>query len=141
LFLGPILLMTLSSPSSAQTTMLQAAMREKLSNTQGLLGALVRGDYDSIGQYAERLSWITETEIGSWQTAATPDYVRQATVFLLGVQGLRDAAKKRDIDGVAQEYGTLVTSCVRCHAVVRNARRAEHVQPKAAGSLSSARSD
>jgi cytochrome c556 len=116
------LLVPISSPS-AQNRPLQTAMREKLANAQGLLGVIVRGDFDAIVRYGDRLSWITETEIASWQTAATPDYVKQATVFLLSVQGLRDAAKKRDLEDVAQEYSTMVSSCIRCHTIVRTTQR------------------
>ena len=119
-----LLLVTLSSPASAQNPTLRAAMREKLANAQGMLAAVIEGNYPAIVRQADRLTWISETEIASWQTSAEPEYVRQATVFLLSVQGLREAATSRDVEGVTREFGTLVSSCIRCHSTLRNAARA-----------------
>jgi hypothetical protein len=100
------------------------AMREKLSNAQGLLEALVAADHASIARYAGRLGRISETEIASWQESAQPDYVRQASMFLLAVQGLNEAAGRQDIEAAAMEYGTLVSTCIRCHQHVRTRRMA-----------------
>lgn len=108
--------------ASAQIPALRAAMREKLANTQGLLEAVVRGDYPTIAKRTEPLSRISETEIASWQTVAQPEYVQQAALFLLSVKGLRDAAASKNIDAVALEDTALISSCIRCHTYVRNSR-------------------
>lgn len=119
-----IVLVTLGvSTPSGQGTVVQRAMQDKLAAAQALLGAIVQADFPAIARSVDRLSWISDAEIASWQTAARPDYVRQATVFLLAVEGLREAAETRDIEAATVEYGTLVSSCIRCHTSVRDSAR------------------
>jgi hypothetical protein len=107
-----------TSPA-AQSPAFAKAMRQKLANAQGLLEPIVKADFGLIARYAESLSRISETEIASWQTVAQPEYVEQATVFLLSVKGLREAAAAGNMDAVTSEYGRLISSCVKCHAYVR----------------------
>jgi hypothetical protein len=90
-------------------------MRDKLSHTQQLLEAIVTADFPAVDRHAERLSRISYAEIASWQANAQPDYVQQAVLFLSSVQGLREAAAKRNGDLALQEYTALISSCVRCH--------------------------
>lgn len=111
-----------SAGPSAQSPTLKTEMREKLTNAQQLLGAVVTADYAGIDRYAERLSRISYTEVSSWQSAAQPDYVRQAELFLLSVKGLREAAASRDMASASAQYTTMVSSCVQCHANVRRSR-------------------
>lgn len=108
--------------SSAQNPTLHTAMRIKLQNAQPLLQAVVTADFAAIGRSADALNRISETEIASWQVNAQPEYRKQAMSFVLAVQGLRDAAAKRDIDAALAEYTALVSSCTRCHAHVRRSR-------------------
>lgn len=119
---------------SAQSPALRAAMREKLANTQSMLEAVVTADYDAIARYADPLSRISESEIALWQTPADPAYSQQATLFLLSVKGLREAAEERNIDAVSLEYSTLISSCIRCHTHVRNVRNVRNLdlEPHAA---------
>jgi hypothetical protein len=107
----------------AQPSTLKLAMRTKLVNTQGLLEGIVKADFAAITRYTEPLERITDTEIASWQEVARPEYTKEAIRFLLSVEGLRNAAAARDIEAVGMEYGTLVSSCIRCHAYVRRAPR------------------
>jgi len=120
LVLGLVLGFGVVQPS-AQTP-LQAVMREKLANTQRLLGDVVRADYEAIGRNAAALGQISETEIASWQARSNPDYIRNAQLFLDSVKGIRDAALRKDIEAVRQRYVNLISSCIRCHAYVRDAR-------------------
>ena len=108
--------------SSAQNPTLKTAMRTKLLSAQPLLKAVVAADFVAIGKSADALNRISETEIASWQVNPQPEYTKQAMSFLLAVQGLRDAAAKRDIDAALAEYTDLVSSCTRCHAHVRRSR-------------------
>jgi hypothetical protein len=107
---------------TAQNPTLKTAMRDKLVNAQGLLEAVVAADYIAIDRGVNALSRITETEIASWQVGAPPEYRKQAMSFVRAVQGLHEAAAKRDIDAALTEYTALVSSCTRCHAHVRSAR-------------------
>jgi cytochrome c556 len=106
--------------ASTQSPALRTAMREKLANTQGLLEAVVRADYPAVERHTDLLSRISDTEIASWQTVPTqPEYVQQAVAFLQSVDGLRQAASARNLDEVARQYTSLISSCMNCHTYVR----------------------
>ncbi len=108
--------------SSAQNPTLKTVMHDKLMNAQGLLKAVVTADYAAIDRGTNALSRITETEIMTWQVGASPEYRKQAMLFIRSVQGIHDAAANRDIEAVLAEYTALVSSCTRCHAHVRSLR-------------------
>jgi hypothetical protein len=108
--------------SSAQNPTLKTAMRDKLVNAQRLLEGVVTGDYAAIDRGASALSRISETEIASWQAGAPAEYRKQAMLFVSSVQGLHEAAAKRDINAALAEYTALVSSCTQCHAYVRGLR-------------------
>jgi cytochrome c556 len=97
-------------------------MRAKLENARQLLEAVVGVDYAAIERAAAALGRLTETEIESWQSSVQPDYVNQAAAFLSSVRRLHEAAAKRDIEEAILGYGSLVSSCARCHASVRRSR-------------------
>jgi len=120
-----VALMTLTPPLQAQNPLLQMAMREKLADAQGLLEGLVRGDFARMDRAAERLGRITDAEIVSWHTTASPVYSEFAQQFLLSVDGLRTAAADRNLADVLLEYTTMVTVCTNCHSYVRDAVRAD----------------
>lgn len=111
-----------SAHSSAQNPTLKTAMRDKLGHTQRLLEAIVTEDYVKMGRAADGLGQISETEVASWQAAPSAEYLKQATSFILSVQGLREAVAKKSLDAAAAEYTNLVSSCTHCHAHVRHYR-------------------
>ena len=119
--LGLALLALAAQPASGDARM-QAVMRTKLANTQSLLKAIVTADYKEIDRAALALSRISQTEIVSWQNPPRPDYTAQAVLFMTSVDGLREAAQRRDIEAVGTEYSTLVSTCIHCHTYVRDAR-------------------
>jgi hypothetical protein len=131
--LGLLMVLGVTGPNAqtpaGQVPTLRTAMREKLTNTQQLLEAVITANYGGMTRYSELLSRISYTEIASWQAVAQPEYVRYATEFLTSVKGVRDAASRRNADEAAREYTTLVGSCVGCHAYVRNARTASIAPP------------
>jgi hypothetical protein len=108
--------------TAAQAPAMRTVMQQKLDDTQRLLRAVVMADFAQIDRGAERLSRITDMEIGSWQTPGQPEYTRRAVEFLSAVQGLREAAKRRNADAAGAHYSALVSSCVQCHAVVGRSR-------------------
>ena len=122
--LGFVLLLSVAGRPASGDERLQAIMRTKLSNTQSLLKAIVTTDYKEIDRAADALSRINEMEIVSWQTSPKREYTRQAMLFMTAVDDLRDASKRHDIEGVGAAYSTLITTCVHCHAFVRDARSA-----------------
>ena len=109
------------STGSAQ---MQVIMRSKLANTQSMLKAIVTADFVEIDRAAVALSRISEAEIVSWQNPPKPAYTEQAVIFISSIEGLRDAAKRRDLQGVGAEYANLIATCIHCHAFVRDTRLA-----------------
>jgi len=100
---------------------MKGVMREKLTNAQTLLAAVVTRDFKTIDQVAERLSRISEMEVGSWQAQpAPPQYRQQAVEFLSAVQDIRQAAQARDIAKAGAAYTKLTSSCVTCHRFGRD---------------------
>ena len=100
---------------------MKSEMRAKLTNAQELLAAVVTRDFRAIDEGAERLSRISEMEIGSWQSQpAPPQYAQQAVEFLSAVQELRQAAGARDIGRAGTAYTRLTSSCVTCHRYGRD---------------------
>jgi cytochrome c553 len=124
-----LLLVAATGAPSAQSPTLKSAMRDKLATTTVLLEPVIARDFQRIGVFAERLSRISYTEISSWQARPDPEYIKQAVAFLDAVKGLETAAAAKDADRAAEEYGALVTSCVRCHRQVRPARGASLLAP------------
>jgi hypothetical protein len=50
---------------------------------------------------------------------ARPEYTKQGVAFVSAVQDLREAAARRDIDAALAGYTALVSSCTRCHTLVK----------------------
>jgi cytochrome c556 len=105
--------------SSAQSPNLRSIMREKLTNTQQMLEGVVTANYTTVDKSAERLAQISYTEMASWQSTAQPEYLKQASAFVKAVQGIRKASADRNNAAVADEYTSLLNSCVSCHSYVR----------------------
>ena len=120
--LGFVLLMAVSARPASGDARMQAIMRTKLSSTQALLKAIVTTNYREIDGAASALGRINEMEMVSWQNPPKREYTEQAMLFMSSVDDLREASKRHDIEGVGGAYTTLVTTCVHCHAYVRDAR-------------------
>lgn len=120
-----ILVLVLGTPGpSAQAPGLRPIMRDKLDNAQRLLEGIVTGDLAIIDRYGERLTKISYTEVASWQASGQPEYLRNASMFVDALQGLRQATAEKNADAAAREYGRLVSACLSCHTYLRNARTA-----------------
>ena len=122
--IGLALLTLAAAQRSTGDAQMQAIMRSKLANTQSILKAIVTSDFTEIDRSAQALSRISEMEIVSWQSPPRPEYTAQAVLFLSSVQGLRDAARQRNLAAVGDEYSSLVSTCIHCHTYVRDSRRA-----------------
>jgi hypothetical protein len=120
--LAAVLLLGSLNAAFAQAPTLPTVMNEKAENAQRILRPLVIGDFATVDRYAERLARLTYTEIASWQARPDSDYIRQANAFVKGVQDLREAARRRDLEQASTAYTALIDSCVQCHRQVRGAR-------------------
>jgi len=120
--IGFVLLMAVSARPASGDARMQAIMRTKLSSAQALLKAIVTTNYREIDGAASALGRINEMEMVSWQNPPKREYTEQAMLFMSSVDDLREASKRHDIEGVGGAYTTLITTCVHCHAYVRDAR-------------------
>src|SRR5436190_6926159 len=122
--LGVVLLLAVSTRPASGDARMQEIMRTKLSNTQALLKAIVTSDFKQIDREAAALNRISEMEIVSWQNPPKREYTQQAMLFMSAVDDLREASQGHDMEAVGAAYTALVTTCVHCHAYVRDARSA-----------------
>jgi cytochrome c556 len=125
-----LLLASSVGPVSGDSRM-REIMRTKLSNTQALLQAIVTVNYKEIDRDAAALNRISEMEIVSWQNPPKREYTEQAMLFMTSVDDLRVSSQKHDIEGVGAAYTELITTCIHCHAYVRDARVASVLLPGA----------
>ena len=95
-------------------------MHAKLTHSQKVLEGLTSNDFDLIAKHAESL---TELSLASnWQVLQTEDYVEQSREFRRASSAVRDAAKKKNLDGAALAYVDMTMKCVNCHKYVRGVR-------------------
>jgi hypothetical protein len=119
---GMLLIVAVGPTPASGDNRMRDIMRTKLSNAQALLQAIVTVNYKEIDRSAATLNRISEMEIVSWQNPPKREYTEQAMLFITSVDDLRAASQKHDIEGVGAAYSTLITTCVHCHAYVRDAR-------------------
>jgi hypothetical protein len=95
-------------------------MKVKLVHSQKLLEALALEDFGQIAENAQELSLLSQA--ATWKVLQTPEYLEQSTEFRRRADALREAARKKNIDGAAIAYVELTLKCVQCHKYVRNVR-------------------
>jgi len=96
-------------------------MRAKLAHSQNVLEGLTVEDYDLIDKGAQQLSLASEA--ASWQVLLTEDYARHSADFRRSCDGLRKAARDRNLDGAVLAWMDVTLKCVQCHKYVRDVRR------------------
>jgi hypothetical protein len=107
---------------SSQSPQLGRVMRAKLQQSQGLLAALVTGDWADLERRSQELEALTRDP--AWAVMNAPEFSRQATTFLRATEDLIDAARRRDPEGAPLAYVSLTLACVRCHQTVARSRLA-----------------
>ena len=110
-----------SQPKTRITT--KEFMREKLDQSQKVLGALATEDYFTLEKISQRLSAMTQ-EAG-WQAFQNPDYAQFSANFRSHANALAKAAKEKNIDAATLAYVRMTMSCVDCHKSVRGRLAAE----------------
>ena len=98
-------------------------MRAKLEHSQKILEGLATEDYESISKNAQDLSLLSLA--ASWQVLQTEDYQQHSREFRRAADALKDAAKKKNLDGAALAYVDVTLKCVNCHKYVRGIRIAD----------------
>jgi cytochrome c556 len=106
--------------AAAQTEQTKRVMRQKLAESQQLLGALVTRTGGRSPAIARRSDADDAARMGR---AAAARFHNYTTGFQKAVQALADAAGRRDQRTALSAYNALVSSCVECHLYVAGAHR------------------
>jgi cytochrome c556 len=113
-------LLLVASAAQGQTARTAPMMREKLVHTQRVLEALTTSDYRLLDGESAALARIAESP--RWQELKTPELRGYTDDFVKSVGNLFAAAKRRDLDAAAADYGALVTTCYQCHKRLKGMR-------------------
>jgi hypothetical protein len=106
--------------AAAQTEQTKRVMRQKLAESQQLLGALVTSDWRALASHSQTLQMLTMQP--GWDVIRLPEFHTYTTGFQRAVQALADAGGRRDQRTALTAYNALVSSCVECHLYVARAR-------------------
>ena len=109
-----------ASPLAGQTRQTKQVMRQKLAQSQQLLGALVTSNWASLASGARNLEALTRQP--GWDVLREPEFNKQTLAFQRAIQALDDASKQRDQRTALAAYNGLVSSCVECHNYVARSR-------------------
>jgi len=113
--------------AAAQTPALKAVMRDKLTHSQQLLGAMVTSRWATLEQ--EGLALRKVTTRSAWTVLESPEYARHTDRFVRALDDLVDAARRRDLDETALAYTAVTLSCVQCHRHIARMRLADAPAP------------
>ncbi|MBT8486540.1 MAG: cytochrome c [Phycisphaerales bacterium] len=92
-------------------------MVAKLSETQGLLGAIALEDFAAIERRARALRRLSQD--AGWRVHTTVAYGVFSDEFGATAGELGDAAQSGEMDRVMRAYGELTKTCVACHRYMR----------------------
>ena len=109
----------LSNPRE-ESLLKKSDYRQKLAESQQLLGALVTSDWRALASHSQALQMLTMQP--GWDVLRLPEFHNYTTAFQKAVQALADAAGRRDQRTALSAYNALVSSCVECHSYVARAR-------------------
>ena len=102
----------------------QDFMQVKLQHSQAVLEGLTIEDFDLIAKNAQDISLLSQA--AAWQVLQTAEYVQHSSEFRRSADALRDAAKKKNLDGAALHYVDMTLKCINCHKYVRGVRVARY---------------
>jgi hypothetical protein len=108
--------------TAAQTRQTSQVMRQKLTESQQLLAAMVTSNWGALDLHARQLMALTDQP--GWEAMREPMFLAHTVAFRKSVQALSDAAGTRDQRTALAAYNGLVSSCVECHRDVGRSRLA-----------------
>ncbi len=109
-----------SSTSPAQTSQTTQVMRDKLTQSEALLAALVTSNWAALNRHGRALEAVTRRP--GWDVVRLPEFYKYTVAFQHSARALTEAAEMRDQSRAVTAYNGLVASCVECHAYVARAR-------------------
>lgn len=92
-------------------------MQRKLLHSQGVLEGLATNNFEKIGKGADGL--IECVQHATWKINETEKYVLYSNDFLRRAEGLKKAAKEKNVDAAALAYVDMTLTCVKCHQYLR----------------------
>ncbi len=72
----------------------------------------------------ESQALVLLSEAAEWQVLETADYAAESSEFRRAADGLKKAARDKNLDAAALRYVDLTLKCVHCHKYVRSVRLA-----------------
>ena len=96
-------------------------MTKKLEFSQKILAGLTKGDFELIAKNAGEMQVVGYME--KWDRADLPEYRRQLRYFDDANKELIRQAEKKNTSGATLAYTQLISNCVQCHTVVRDAKK------------------
>jgi hypothetical protein len=104
-------------PKPAEQPKKPTVMQRKLAHAQKVLEGLALNDFDKISTNADELAQCARE--ASWRVLKTPKYELYSNDFVRNLEGMKTAAKKRNVDAAALAYVDMTLTCVKCHQYVR----------------------
>lgn len=95
-------------------------MQRKLTHSQKVLEGLAVKDFGKIDAGADGLLECLKDV--TWKINETEKYLTHMTDFRRRVEGVKKAAKDKNIDAAALAYVDMTLTCVRCHQYLREDR-------------------
>ena len=92
-------------------------MQRKLAHSQKVLEALAKRDFRGLETGADGLIECVKDE--TWKINQTEKYLVYSNDFLRRAEGLKRAAKDKNIDAAALSYVDMTLTCVKCHQYLR----------------------
>ena len=105
---------------AAQASQTDQVMRQKLTQSERLLAALVTSDWAALDRHGRALKDLTSKP--GWDQMRLPEYYKHTMAFQSSVESVVEAAGRRDQREALTAYNGLVASCVECHRYVARAR-------------------
>lgn len=93
-------------------------MQRKLQHAERVLEGLAVSDFAKIDKGADGIIDCVKDE--TWKINETEKYLTYTQDFLRRVQGLKKAAKDKNIDAAALSYVDMTLTCVKCHQYLRD---------------------
>jgi hypothetical protein len=107
--------------AETQPNQVKGYMKIKLTQAQKVLEGLALEDFDMIAKNAQAMNLLSRDT--NWTVLQTSEYARQSEEFQRTTDAIREAAKKKNLDGAALGYVELTMKCIQCHKYVRDARK------------------
>ena len=102
---------------TSETVKFNFWMNVKLTESQKLLAALSKADFDALIASSQTLDLLNTIE--GFTRKGTPGYRTQLRTFEFALDEIEKQAKQENIEGVTLGFHQLTLSCVNCHKQIR----------------------